>query len=79
LEERRGRDTKIDIEDFVRDRETSWVIGLAVNQISAENQPALFFEFRYTIGLTPVFNADPDDADFDDKNQMVAVILGIEF
>lgn len=79
LEDRLGRRSDIDVDGFIRDRETAWVFGLAANHHSVINQPDFFFEFRYTLGLTPVFHAVSSDADADDKNQMVSVILGVEF
>ena len=79
LEDRLGRRSDIDIDGFVRDRETAWVVGLAANHLSTSNQADFFFEFRYTLGLTPVFHAVSSDADADDKNQLFSVIFGVEF
>jgi len=48
--------------EFVRTTQFGWIIGGGVNVSRDQN---IVFEGRYTVGVTPIFDADPTDSDAD--------------
>jgi len=63
--------------DFVRRWDVGWVVGAGLDLPLARG--GLIVEGRYTLGLTTVFDADPTDSDRDDKNQVLALLVGYRF
>jgi opacity protein-like surface antigen len=64
-------------DDFVRDWQFGWAFGGGPEFALARGR--LIVEGRYVYGLSPIFNADSDDSDADDKNRLFSVLVGYRF
>jgi hypothetical protein len=62
---------------FVHRWELGWLVGGGIDLPLSSGSMTL--EGRFTLGLTPVFDADPSDSDAVKRNRVLSVVLGYRF
>jgi hypothetical protein len=77
LRTRYGDSADLAFDEFVRISELGWMLGGGID-IPRSNR-RLTLEGRYTFGLTPVFDAEPDDLDREKRHRVFSILLAYRF